>query len=130
MKPPIPGKRQPHRITLSSPHQNLPAKLKYRIPADLVRELGGFCRAAQVYKVSQWEEEASHDDDRQLLVTVKTRGPDGRIRYLKALVDTGAEANLVRTGLLSPSLFRRSRHPLSLVTADGKRMEGGKNKLL
>ena len=35
------GQRK-HRITLSSPHQNLPTHLKYRIPAELIMELGGF----------------------------------------------------------------------------------------
>jgi len=44
---------------------------------------------------------------------------------LASFADTGAEFNLVRKGLLAPSEFKPSRTPLSLVTADGTKMEGG-----
>lgn len=41
-------------------------------------------------------------------------------------MDTGAEANLVRKGLLSDALMQNAREPLSFVTANGKPLEGGK----
>ena len=51
---------------------------------------------------------------------------DGTRKSISILVDTGAEANLVRKGLLSDSLMRNAREPLSFVTASGQPLEGGK----
>ena len=45
-------------------------------------------------------------------------------QQLKVLVDTGAEANLVCKGLLSDTLMRNAREPLSFVTANEQPLEG------
>jgi len=52
----------------------------------------------------------------------------GRHIEAKALVDTGAEVNIVKTGLLSQSNFRESKRPLRLVTASNHRLDGGKDE--
>ena len=44
---------------------------------------------------------------------------------LKVLIDTGAEANLIRKGVLNASCFRNSKNPIRLFTADGSPMNGG-----
>ena len=133
------GQRK-HRITLSSPHQNLPTHLKYRIPAALILELGGFVtplprgdenkrvrttkclcegtsciqegdeivaphpiiiperllKAPQEYGI--WEIK-NEEGKRQLLLTLSATLPDHSRTKIMALIDTGAEANLIKKGL-------------------------------
>lgn len=50
---------------------------------------------------------------------------NGTKRQARALIDTGAEANLVRRGWLPESDLRPARHPLTLITTHGKQMGGG-----
>ena len=40
------------------------------------------------------------------------------------LVDTGAEASLIRKGLVSSELFSEAEQKLCLVTASGQRLPG------
>ena len=70
-------------------------------------------------------EERSFGQDRQLLITVRARDSKGRVKYLKALIDTGAEANLVKEKLLHENTLKKSENPLRLITADGTTMPGG-----
>jgi len=65
-------------------------------------------------------------DHLQLLMKIRVLLSNGAEKDLYVLVDTGAEANLVRKGLLSDSLMRNAREPLSFVTASGQPLEGGK----
>ena len=51
--------------------------------------------------------------------------PNGEAQFLKVLVDTGAEANLVRINLLPNHLFFSAPKPLNFVTASGQRLGGG-----
>ena len=44
----------------------------------------------------------------------------------KALVDTGAQATLVKRGLLPTDLFKVSDRPLMLKTVSGEELFGGK----
>ena len=53
------------------------------------------------------------------------QSPEREIRQIKALIDTGAEANLVRQGLFSRNLFVPARNPVRLVAANGQRLGGG-----
>ncbi len=66
---------------------------------------------------------------RQLLLRLQATPPCGRPVILQALVDTGAETNLIRTGLFPAECFVPARDPLCLVTADGTRMHGGTQEL-
>ena len=46
-------------------------------------------------------------------------------KELYALVDTGAEVNLIRTGILPSERFQPSERPLRLVMANNQRLSGG-----
>ena len=46
-------------------------------------------------------------------------------KFLRVLVDTGAQPNLVRPGIFPRDLFRPANHPLSLQGANQKSIEGG-----
>ena len=105
-------------MVLSSPRQNLPAWQKYPIPCALVEILGGLepaitvptrmLSAPEAYSIDASTVEGNN---KQLLINIKAQPRNGIPIPIKALVDTGAEANLVRTGLLSSDAFRAARNP-------------------
>jgi len=66
---------------------------------------------------------------KQVLLDVRAKLPDGTQKILRILVDTGAEANLIKKGLLDSKVMRTSQHPLALITADGSRMRGGSQEV-
>ena len=51
---------------------------------------------------------------------------DGAEYPISALIDTGAEINLLRQGLLPPHYFSLSPNPRRFVTAGQAQMAGGK----
>ena len=61
----------------------------------------------------------------QLAMLLKVRTTQGVVKTLKALIDTGAEANLIRQGVLDFSHFENAHEPIQLVTANGQRLMGG-----
>ena len=63
--------------------------------------------------------------DRQLLIRTDALLLNGECRSLKVLVDTGAEANLVRQGLLPEHLTYPATKPLRFETANGQALGGG-----
>ena len=65
---------------------------------------------------------------KQIKVPVPLQWPNGSIQKLQALVDTGAEVNLVEKGLLSDRLMCDASQPLSFVTASGQPLEAGKTR--
>ena len=65
------------------------------------------------------------DDELQLLMRLFVRLPTGEGRVLNALIDTGAQVNLIRTGLLEPRLLQRAKSPVRLVTANNQVLQGG-----
>ena len=64
-------------------------------------------------------------EELQLVLLVKAFLPDGDETRLKILIDTGAQVNLVRKGLISDWLLKPASEKLSLRTANGQVMEGG-----
>ena len=62
---------------------------------------------------------------RQLVMRLRATTCVGRDFWLNVLIDTGAEANLIKIGLLHTEEVRRSHRPLALRTADGSKMRGG-----
>jgi hypothetical protein len=62
----------------------------------------------------------------QLLLKVPVTQENGAKRTISVLVDTGAEANLIRKGFLDDSLLKNTAEPLSFVTASGQPLDGGK----
>ena len=71
----------------------------------------------------------SKAENTQLVMQIPAKMPNGEILVIKALIDTGAEANLVRTGFFPRHLFQGAAKPLRLVTASGHQMEGGTGPL-
>ena len=68
------------------------------------------------------------ENELQLVLELKTELEGGERRNLKVLVDTGAEANLIRTGLV-PKRFTRPAHKvLELVAVNGQVLQGGKRQ--
>jgi hypothetical protein len=64
-------------------------------------------------------------DNLQLLMKVQVELSNGQVEWLEILVDTGAEANLVKLGRLPRHLVYAAHKPLKFVTASGQRLEGG-----
>jgi hypothetical protein len=100
-----PGTRH-HRVRLSSATQNKPAAEKYRIPEGLIRELAGFppdrVRVNTARTATLNEVVKRGKKNRQLLMEIKAKSPRTGDFVLRVLIDTGAEANLIRRGLLPP----------------------------
>ena len=67
--------------------------------------------------------------EKQLLLDIKAEAPEGEPFLLRALVDTGAEASLIRRGMIPQAWFKRSADPLLLVTASGEQMGGGQHEV-
>ena len=51
--------------------------------------------------------------------------PNRETYKMKVLIDTGAETNLVRKGLVPEHLFHMAEKPIRLVTASGQVLPGG-----
>ena len=61
----------------------------------------------------------------QLIMRLPLTLSNGEIHLMKVLVDTGAEANLVRINLLPNHLFFQAPAPLKFRTANGQKLAGG-----
>ena len=69
------------------------------------------------------------ENELQLVLELKAELEGGERRNLKVLIDTGAEANLIRTGLV-PKRFTRPAHKvLELVAVNGQVLQGGGKQL-
>ncbi len=75
--------------------------------------------ADTIYRVKR-----NRNGDLQLLLQVQALAADGDLYPLRLLVDTGAQANLVRRGVLPERLFAPAERLLSLSTTCGQAMEG------
>ena len=65
----------------------------------------------------------------QLLLRLPCVLPSGFRTVLDVLIDTGAQANLVRRGLFSNLEFCHSTNPISMITAGGVPLEGGREEV-
>jgi hypothetical protein len=63
--------------------------------------------------------------DRQLLLHTQIELLNGEEKTVNILVDTGAEANLIRQGLISDHLMYTAKNPLKFETANGQTLAGG-----
>ena len=61
----------------------------------------------------------------QLLVDLDFELPDGRLQRAKALIDTGAEVDLVRSGFVPQHLFSPAVVPMVFIMANGSSKLGG-----
>lgn len=49
----------------------------------------------------------------------------GRKYHLKVLIDTGAEVNVIKRGLLPPECIRQNKSPINMTAADATTLIGG-----
>ena len=61
----------------------------------------------------------------QLLLDMDVELPDGSLLPLKFLVDTGAQVNLVKRGLVSGQDWKIAQNPVRLITANNSVLRGG-----
>ena len=79
-------------------------------------------RKRRFYRVGR----ISYDvEDLQLVLRVPVELNNGEVTEWKILVDTGAQANLVRKDLVPDHLMFSATQPLNFRTANGQRLEGG-----
>ena len=55
---------------------------------------------------------------------LQAQGLNGQIAFLKAIINTGACVNLLKQGYFE-SLMNPNKIPLTLVTANGEKLNGG-----
>ena len=67
-------------------------------------------------------------NDRQLSLSTLVTTPSGESRVVRVLVDTGAQVNLVRTGVFS-DIGRPGQDPVRLQTVGGQLLGGGSRTL-
>ena len=65
---------------------------------------------------------------KQMMFRLQVKGKDGQPFWVRALVDTGAQASLIRTGL-ARDLVKPSKRPLRLVIANGEVLGGGDKEI-
>ena len=80
-------------------------------------------KVARTYKVKQ-----KIPQDTELILELEAFLENGTTRKIKALVDTGAQANLVRQGLVPSHLTRTAKQPLQLIAANGQVISGGQKE--
>ena len=68
------------------------------------------------------------EDEMQLVLRVLLTLPDGKKMLAKALVDTGAQVNIVRQGLVPQYLMEKATDPVRLVAANQEIIPGGDKK--
>ena len=66
----------------------------------------------------------SADKERQLLIRTKVKLLNGTSQKLDVLIDTGAEANLVKRVLIQDQLFYPAQNPLRFEAANGEVLAG------
>ena len=64
-----------------------------------------------------------------MVLGIKLIFPDGTSQNVKALIDTGAEVNLVNRNLIAPHLFQPSPRPVRLGAANSTRLCGGSQEV-
>ena len=79
-------------------------------------------RAHSFYKLGQVN---LVEDDMQLMLELNVYLPNGNAKRVKALVDTGAQINLVRRRLVPNHLLSCARQAVKLVAANQQLIEGG-----
>ena len=77
-------------------------------------------QTAHMYRVKKQEAQ-----NLQLMLHMEAELEDGTLKEIQVLVDTGAQANLVRTSLIPTKFLRRARDPLQLLSANGEVIPGG-----
>ena len=140
-KPKQVGGKRRHRIQLSG-WKYFPSTLEqYRIPPKLVKYLMGFDRGSDQSGVSNpppvvpiWVSGSGAINvgafgGNQLMIKVQAMDQFGNIDWINALVDTGAQANLLSTAKFCGGDWQNSAQLLSLLTVTGELLGGGDKEI-
>ena len=95
-------------------------------PENLIQVDDRLLQPRGTYNINKCEKKGDH---MQLVLKLLCELPDGRRRILKVLVDTGAEANLIKTGIIPPHLIQAAMERLSFVAANGLKIPGGEREV-
>lgn len=84
------------------------------------------CRNRSCYAVNSLQRK-----EKELMLTLVLRvcSPGGRQKFIRALVDTGAQVNLIKKGLFPGGDFVEAESPLRLIAANGQVLEGGRRTI-
>ena len=93
------------------------------------RKVRLYARHLKIYSEKEIEETKFRGDNAQLLLRVNAKLPDGEKKTLLALVDTGAQVNLFRSGIFTDWQMRPAQNPIKLITVDGTRLSGGSREI-
>ena len=80
-----------------------------------------------MYKV---DSQSFKGDELQLVLLAAVKLPNGSRQMAKFLVDTGAQVNLIRKGLIPEEFLEVAERPLRLRTVSGQQFEGGERQVL
>ena len=61
----------------------------------------------------------------QLAMSIPIKTRNGHSQILRALIDTSAEANLIRQGVLERHFFQPADDPIELIAANDQKLSGG-----
>lgn len=103
------------------PHNGVGGEHSHPPIGDVVLE-PGMLHPRNFYKVGT---NGTSRMGKQLVMEILAELPNGEQKKLMILIDTGAEINLVRSGLLSSHLFFVAEKPMRLMTASGQVLPGG-----
>ena len=78
-------------------------------------------------KVPPVNQVRSYNGALQLILQVGAKLANGQCKQIKILVDTGAEANLIKTGIIPPHLTFPAVKSINLVSANGQPIRGGQD---
>ena len=91
-------------------------------PKTSIKVMERMQKAFDKYPINQVK---SYRDALQLILEMEAILENGTVKTMKILVDTGAEANLIRKGFVPDHLTFVAKRVLHLVAANGQKIEGG-----
>ena len=88
-------------------------------------EMESSCQKKKQQVVRTYKIDSHNKDLLHLMLELEVELEDGSSKFLQALVDTGAQRNLLKTGLVPNRCTRKSKDPLELIAANGETIRGG-----
>ena len=132
-----------HREVLGGTAKRMTAQEEYRVPAKLVEylvtgdetilttDLHGLQGPMDSIRVDDVIDSTGDGSGKanQCYLRVRAQFQNGEQRELRVLVYTGAQANLIRTGVVPFAMFQPACRPLRLLTVSGGTLGGGSQEV-
>ena len=84
-----------------------------------------FCGHKRQQGVRAYKIESRNKEFLQLVLKVEVQLENGTTKFLNALVDTGAQTNLLKSGVASFRCTHKGKEPLEVIAANGEIIRGG-----